>query len=62
MLTSLPESIRAFTFLCLFFLFFQQNYIGYQMYGTRLRIASLLVLVSKAEVAKTDISFSTYLF
>ena len=56
-LTLLPNSIRALMSLSLLSSFFWQNYTGYQMHGTRLKVAFLLISVIRAEVAKTNTSF-----
>ena len=57
MLTSLLKSIRAIMSLSLFSSFFQHNHTGYRIYRARLKVASLVISVIRAEVAKTDISF-----
>ena len=61
-LTLLPESIRALTSLPSSLSFFRQNCTRYQMHGTHSRVASLLVLVIEAEIAKTNTSFLIHSF
>ena len=61
-LTLWLKSIRVFMFLFLSLFFFWQNCIGYWMHKTHLKIASFLVSVIMAKVAKIDTSFLIYPF
>ena len=61
-LTLLLKSIKALMSLPSSLSFFRWNRTRYQIHRTHSRIASLLVLVIRAEVAETDTSFLIHFF